>query len=61
MVLFVESARFAISATLPLFFEHNLAIGEEAVRKRRRGIFGLLVALLTYAGGYLYILSEVIG
>lgn len=44
----------------PSFFRHNLAVVEGATRRRRKGIYLLLTALFTYAGGYIYILSEVI-
>lgn len=43
----------------PSFFQHNLSIVEDATQRRRRGIYLLLSALFAYAGGYIYILSEV--
>lgn len=44
----------------PLFFEYNAEIADRAMEKRRRGIYALLASLITYAGGYIYILTKVI-
>lgn len=44
----------------PGFSAHNIQVMERATHRRRLGVYSLLVALVLYVVGYLYILSGVI-
>lgn len=50
----------ALLQAYPGFFRHNSLVAERTTQRRRAGVYNLLASLLIYAGGYIYILWEVI-
>lgn len=57
----LEEHLLAVVTNHERYNAHNLAVMEHAATRRHLGVYLLLGSIMAYAGGYIYILSEVIG